>query len=266
MMDNVRFLIDEGYPVGEDIKNILMRMSEAQGVVKPVVALPDVHFKSSYHTPTGVVVLTKDTIVPKFINANCGMSFVKTPFLSGDIDDKKLDLIFGYLRDNISVSTRLAPVISHKDLREIIRQGAAWAVNRYGMDPADLINFENNGSLLKGDLRENAEYDAAKDAQAMNEKRVAELEEKLANGRIINNDDMTVEEVLIGATVQVKDLDTDELLEYMLVSEAEADYNEGKISVTSPIGSALLNHKEKEVVEIKVPAGILRYEILKISR
>ncbi len=117
-----------------------------------------------------------------------------------------------------------------------------------------------------GDISENAEYDAAKDAQAMNEKRVAELEEKLANGRIINNDDMTVEEVLIGATVQVKDLDTDELLEYMLVSEAEADYNEGKISVTSPIGSALLNHKEKEVVEIKVPAGILRYEILKISR
>lgn len=153
-MDNVRFLICEGYPVGEDIRNILTCMSEAEGVVKPVVALPDIHFKSSYHTPTGVVVLTKDTIVPKFLNANCGMSFVKTPFLSADIDDKKLDLIFGYLRDNISVSTRLAPVISHKDLREIIRQGAAWAVNRYGMDPADLINFENNGSLLKDDKRD----------------------------------------------------------------------------------------------------------------
>lgn len=117
-----------------------------------------------------------------------------------------------------------------------------------------------------GDISENAEYDAAKDAQGMNEKRIAELEEKLAHGRIINNDDMTSDEVLIGAAVQLKDLDTDELLEYTLVSEAEADYNEGKISITSPIGSALLNHKEKDVVQIKVPAGILRYQIIKISR
>lgn len=117
-----------------------------------------------------------------------------------------------------------------------------------------------------GDISENAEYDAAKDAQGMNEKRIAELEEKLAHGRIINNNDMTTDEVLIGATVKLQDLDTGEELEYTLVSEAEADYNERKISVTSPIGSALLNHKEKDKVEIKVPAGILKYMILKISR
>ena len=74
------------------------------------------------------------------------------------------------------------------------------------------------------------------------------------------------DEVLIGAKVTLKDLDSQEVLEYILVSEAEADYVSGKISITSPVGSSLLNHKEKEVVEIKVPAGISRYEILKISR
>jgi transcription elongation factor GreA len=77
---------------------------------------------------------------------------------------------------------------------------------------------------------------------------------------------MPTGEVLIGASVQIKDLDSGEVLEYTLVSEAEADYNAGKISVSSPVGSALLNHKEKDIVEIKVPAGILKYEIIKISR
>lgn len=117
-----------------------------------------------------------------------------------------------------------------------------------------------------GDISENAEYDAAKDAQALNEKRIAEIEEKLANAEIIDNANMPKDEILIGAKVQLKDLDTDEIIEYMLVSEAEADYNEGKISLTSPVGAALLNHKEKDVVEVKVPAGTLKYEVLKISR
>jgi len=117
-----------------------------------------------------------------------------------------------------------------------------------------------------GDISENAEYDAAKDAQGLNEKRIAELEYKLAHARIIENEDMPSDEVLIGATVLLKDLDSQEVLKYTLVSETEADYAEGKISLTSPVGAALLNHKEKEIVEIKVPAGFLKYEILKISR
>ena len=117
-----------------------------------------------------------------------------------------------------------------------------------------------------GDITENSEYDAAKDAQALNERRIAELQEKLAHARIIDNEDMPTDEVLIGAKVQLRDLDTGELVEYILVSGAEADYNAGKISVSSPVGAALLNHKEKDVVEIKVPAGVLRYEILKIAR
>jgi transcription elongation factor GreA len=117
-----------------------------------------------------------------------------------------------------------------------------------------------------GDISENAEYDAAKEAQGMNEKRIAELEYKLAQGRIIDDEGMSKDEVLIGAKVTLKDLDSQEILEYTLVSEVEADYAEGKISVTSPIGASLLNHKKKEVVEIKVPAGVLRYEIVEITR
>jgi transcription elongation factor GreA len=117
-----------------------------------------------------------------------------------------------------------------------------------------------------GDISENAEYDAAKDAQALNEKRIAELEEKLARAQIVDDAGISKDEVLFGATVTLKDLDTDEQLQYLLVSELEADYNQGKISVTSPVGEALLGHKENDIVEVKVPAGKLRYKILKITR
>ncbi len=117
-----------------------------------------------------------------------------------------------------------------------------------------------------GDISENAEYDAAKDAQGLNEERIIELESKLAMARIIENEDMPSDEVLIGATVTLKDIDTHEVLEYTLVSETEADYTQGKVSINSPVGAALLNHKEKETVEINVPAGVLKYEILKITR
>jgi len=117
-----------------------------------------------------------------------------------------------------------------------------------------------------GDISENAEYDAAKDAQGMNEKKISELEQKLAHARIIDYENISKDEILIGARVKLKDLDSGEVFEYILVSDAEADYAEGKISVTSPVGAALLNHKEKDIVEFKVPAGVLKYEVLEISR
>ena len=117
-----------------------------------------------------------------------------------------------------------------------------------------------------GDISENAEYDAAKEAQALNEKRIAELEEKLSRGRILDDENIPRDEVLIGATVKLKDLDSEEELEYTLVSEVEADYTQGKISITCPIGKGLLSHREGDTVEIKTPAGVLRYKILKISR
>ena len=116
-----------------------------------------------------------------------------------------------------------------------------------------------------GDISENAEYDAAKDAQAHNEKQIIELEDKLARVRILDKN-IPQDEVLIGAKVKLVDMDTQEELEYMLVSELEADYNQGKISVDSPVGIGLLGHKENEIVQIKIPAGILKYKIMKISR
>jgi transcription elongation factor GreA len=117
-----------------------------------------------------------------------------------------------------------------------------------------------------GDISENAEYDAAREAQGLNEKRIAELEDKLARGRIIDDEDIPKDQVLVGATVRLCDLDTNEEISYTLVSEEEADYTQGKISLTSPVGAALLGHKAGSIVEIKVPAGILKYKVIKISR
>ena len=117
-----------------------------------------------------------------------------------------------------------------------------------------------------GDISENAEYDAAKEAQGLNEKKIAELELKLAFCRILDDENISCDEVLIGATVSLLDLDNKEELVYTLVSEIEADYAQNKISVSSPVGKGLLNHKIDEVVEIQIPAGTLRYKIIKISR
>ncbi len=117
-----------------------------------------------------------------------------------------------------------------------------------------------------GDISENAEYDAAKEAQAFNEKKIAELEERLSRAQILDEAKIAKDKALLGATVKLKDLDSGEELQYSLLSELEADFSRGKISITSPVGKALLGHKQGEIVEIKVPAGTLRYKILKISR
>ena len=117
-----------------------------------------------------------------------------------------------------------------------------------------------------GDISENAEYDAAKEEQGLNEKRIAELETKLANAEILDDSKMSKDTALIGATIEMKDMDSGEKVQYTLVSELEADYAEGKISVSSPIGKGLLGHKKNEIVKIEIPAGVLKYKILKISR
>ena len=117
-----------------------------------------------------------------------------------------------------------------------------------------------------GDLSENAEYTYAKEAQGLNEKRIAELEEKLSRAKIIDESAMSKDEILIGAKVKLKDLDSGEELEYSLVAEEEADYSVGKISIASPVGEALLGHKVNDTVKINIPAGTLRYKVVKISR
>ena len=118
----------------------------------------------------------------------------------------------------------------------------------------------------QGDISENAEYDAAKDAQGHNEARIAELEAKLANVRIIENEKIPSDKIFIGAIVTLEDVDNDEEITYMLVSPEEASYEENKISFSSPIGKGLMGHKAGETLVIKVPAGTLNYKIKKIKR
>jgi len=128
------------------------------------------------------------------------------------------------------------------------------------------IAKEIDEARAKGDLSENAEYHAAKEAQAMNERRIAEIEGILSRARIIDDSAVSKDEALLGATVKVKDLSSLEDFDYMLVSEEESDYDLNKISITSPVGRALLGHKVGDIVEVRVPAGVLRYEIVGISR
>jgi transcription elongation factor GreA len=117
----------------------------------------------------------------------------------------------------------------------------------------------------KGDLSENAEYDAAKEAQAHNEKRVAELEEKLSRAKLIDEKDISLDKVALGTTVKVKDKASGEEFSYMIVSEEESDFEANKISASSPVGKALVDKKVGDAVEISVPAGTLQYEILEIT-
>ena len=117
-----------------------------------------------------------------------------------------------------------------------------------------------------GDLRENAEYDAAKNNQAFNEKRISDGEERLMHVQIIDESKIPKDQVFIGAKVLLKDLKNQDEFTYAIVPQDEADFDEGKISVASPIAKGLLGLKVGETTEIKIPAGILKYKILKISR
>jgi transcription elongation factor GreA len=117
-----------------------------------------------------------------------------------------------------------------------------------------------------GDISENAEYDAAKDAQAHNELKISELEDQLSRARILDYENIAKDEVLIGATVKLEDMDTGEILTYIFVSELESDYAQNKICIDSPLGKGLVGHKKGEVVEVQIPAGTLTYKILEINR
>lgn len=117
-----------------------------------------------------------------------------------------------------------------------------------------------------GDLSENAEYEAAKEEQQHLELRIQKLEMTLAKAKLIEAKDLPNDKVYILSRVKLKDLKTNNMFEYLLVSPEEADFEAKKISVSSPIGKALLGKKKGEVVEIKVPVGMLIYEILDINR
>ena len=118
----------------------------------------------------------------------------------------------------------------------------------------------------KGDLSENAEYDAAKEAQGLLEAKISKLENVLANARLIDESQMDNSKVYILSRVKIKNLNNNAELEYTLVAENEANLKEKKISVDSPIGKGLLGKKVGEMAEVQVPAGIIKFEIVEINR
>jgi transcription elongation factor GreA len=118
----------------------------------------------------------------------------------------------------------------------------------------------------KGDLSENAEYDAAKNAQGMLELKISKLEETLSNARVIDESQIDMSRISILSKVKIKNLKNNAIMTYMLVPENEADLKAGKISVNSPIARGLLGKEAGDKVEIQVPAGLLNFEIVEISR
>lgn len=117
-----------------------------------------------------------------------------------------------------------------------------------------------------GDLKENAEYHAAREELSMLESKLHQLQSRLGKARIINENDIPSDKAYILSTVVLKDIKFDDILEYTLVSAAEANFKENKISITSPIGKALLGKSKGEKLEVRVPAGIMQYEVLEIKK
>ncbi|MCW8896382.1 MAG: transcription elongation factor GreA [Flavobacteriales bacterium] len=118
----------------------------------------------------------------------------------------------------------------------------------------------------KGDLSENAEYDAAKEAQGLLELKITKLENIIANARIIDESQLDTSKALILSKVKIKNIANGAIMEYTLVSEKEADLKAKKISVNSPIGEGLLGKKVGDIVDINVPTGTVQFEIVEISR
>jgi len=118
----------------------------------------------------------------------------------------------------------------------------------------------------KGDLSENAEYDAAKEAQGLLELKIANLQNEIANARLIDESKLDASKVLVFSTVKLKNHKTNTVMTYTLVPESESDFKAGKLSVESPISRGLLGCKQGEKVDVQVPAGIMTFEILEITR
>ncbi|MEX2116816.1 MAG: transcription elongation factor GreA [Bacteroidota bacterium] len=150
--------------------------------------------------------------------------------------------------------TRERLVELEKELRDLKVRGRAEMAQKIG---------EARGY---GDLSENAEYDAAKEAQQHLELRIQKLELTLSRTQILSSEELPNDKVYILSVVKLRDTKSKETIEYRLVSPEEADFDKNKISVTSPIGKALLGRKEGETVKVKVPAGFLEYELLEIRR
>ena len=117
-----------------------------------------------------------------------------------------------------------------------------------------------------GDLSENSEYDEAKNAQAENETKIAELENKLRHAKIIDESEIDTKTVQVGNKVKILDLEYNDELEYTIVGSTEVDLSQNRISNESPIGAALLGKKKNQEVEVEAPAGVIKYKILSITK
>jgi transcription elongation factor GreA len=117
----------------------------------------------------------------------------------------------------------------------------------------------------KGDLSENAEYDAARDAQGLLEVKIVRLKEKVANARVIDESKLSADTVQLLSKVTVENLNAKMKMQFQIVGESEADFSKGLLSASTPIGKALIGHSKGEVVEAKVPSGIMKFKILDIS-
>lgn len=117
----------------------------------------------------------------------------------------------------------------------------------------------------KGDLSENAEYEAAREAQGLLEFNISKLQDQLANARVIDESQIGTDKVQMLNKVRVKNLTLGKVMEFTLVGESEADFTKGKLAATTPIGKALMGHSKGEIVEAKVPSGIIKFEIIDIT-
>lgn len=117
----------------------------------------------------------------------------------------------------------------------------------------------------KGDLSENAEYDAARDAQGLLEVKIARLKEKVANARVIDESKLSADTVQLLSKVKVKNLANKMTMNFQIVPESEADFSKGLLAATTPIAKALIGHGKGETVDAKVPSGVMKFEILDIS-
>ena len=128
------------------------------------------------------------------------------------------------------------------------------------------ISAQIGEAIDKGDLSENAEYDAAKEAQGMLEMKISKLEETLAGARLIDESQLDISKVLVLSKVKIKNESNGMEMDYMIVADGEADLASSKISINSPIGKGLLGKSIGDIAEINVPNGTLKFKILKISR
>jgi len=138
-------------------------------------------------------------------------------------------------------------------------------LNRLKTDERRKIAQQIAEAREKGDLSENAEYSAALEAQAHLEARIAELEKLLQNARVIDQSKVSTDKVTLFTKVKLKNHTNNTVVEYQIVTENESNVAQGKISVTSPIGKCLIGKSVGDIVEVKVPIGILKFEILEIS-